>query len=336
MPPPPQTSLESPPDTPDVTSATERTDANRSPREPGTTRPKPAPPGPVRPARDIDIATPPRRGRIASALVEAWKRSVRRVLRPALVPLEDAIAGAGGWHAWRGGLDGSLTSSIGDVHIERRLRDELAYWVRAVRVPGAHEAIDPAYGDFHAVFARWQNDRCKELADWLHVPDVTAWQLETAVLEIGGGPHPLVAQGRWRLAAAVDPLNDGYASCELFPPSPLGFTPIAASGEQIPVTSASFDVVVCDNCLDHVADPGRVVAEIARVLKPGGHAWILVDLRTSIDDMHPHAFTPDLLGAMLTSQGLDTVRERVGEHASHPLAYGEVRVLARKRSDRPR
>ncbi len=257
------------------------------------------------------------------------------MLRPALVPLEDAIAGAGGWHAWRGGLDGSLTSAIGDVHIERRLRDELAYWVKAVRVPGAHEAIDPTFGDFHDVFARWQTDRCKELAAWLEVPDVAAWQLKTAALEIGGGPHPMVAQGRWRFAAAVDPLNDGYAACDLFPPGPLGFTSIAASGEQMPVTSASFDVVVCDNCLDHVADPGRVVAEIARVLAPGGHAWILVDLRTTIDDMHPHAFTPELLAAMLTSQGLDVVRERIGEHASHPLAHGEVRVLARKHHDRP-
>ena len=47
------------------------------------------------------------------------------------------------------------------------------------------------------------------------------------------------------------------------------------------------------------------------------------------------AFTPELLAAMLTSQGLDIVRDRIGQHASHPLAYGEIRVLARKRTDRP-
>ncbi|MFI4915662.1 MAG: class I SAM-dependent methyltransferase [Phycisphaerales bacterium JB060] len=323
--PPPPTSTASPP---------ARTTDNGAP---GATHDTPAhaPAGPVRPPAPITIARARQRGRIGEGLVSVWKRTIRRLLRPALTPLEDAIAGAGGWHAWRGGLDGSLTSAIGDVHIERRLRDELAYWVRAVNVPGAHEAIDPAYGDFHDVFARWQTDRCKELADWMGVPDVATWQLETAVLEIGGGPHPMVAQGRWALAAAVDPLNDGYASCDLFPPGPLGFTPIAASGEQIPVTGASFDIVVCDNCLDHVADPGRVVAEIARVLKPGGHAWILVDLRSTVDDMHPHAFTPELLAAMLTSQGLEITKERVGTHASHPLAHGEVRVLARKREDRP-
>ncbi|MFI4883457.1 MAG: methyltransferase domain-containing protein [Phycisphaerales bacterium JB064] len=305
-----------------------------SPKAPTPSADRPSPPGPVRAPKPVTISKPKKRGPLLANAVNLWKLAVRRAIRPALVPLEDAIAGAGGWHAWRGGLDGSLTSAIGDVHLERRLRDELAYWVRAVHVPGAHEAIDPAYGDFHAVFARWQVDRCKELAQWLGQPDVRTWQSETAVLEIGGGPHPMVAQGRWRFAAAVDPLNDGYAACGLFPQGPtsdtLSFTPITAPGEQLPVTGSTFDLVVCDNCLDHVADPGRVVAEIARVLKPGGHAWILVDLRTTVDDMHPHAFTPELLRAMLTAQGLDIVRERIGEHASHPLAYGEVRVLARK------
>lgn len=304
-------------------------------RDTNPRRDQPAPPGPVRPAEPIEYRPPAERNRVSNAAFEFFKKAVRRAIRPALAPIEDAIAGAGGWHAWRGGLDGSLTSAIGDAHLERRLRDELAYWVRAVRVPGAHEAIDPSYGDFHTVFARWQVDRCKELAHWLGIDGVDMWQAATAALEIGGGPHPMVAQGHWRFAAAVDPLNDGYAACDLFPPPPLTFTPIAAPGEQLPLTSATFDLVVCDNCLDHVADPGRVVAEIARVLKPGGHAWILVDLRSTVDDMHPHAFTPELLVAMLTSQGLDVVKERIGNHASHPLAYGEVRVLACKREDRP-
>ena len=284
----------------------------------------------MRPARPIAIARPKQRGLIAGRIVNAYKLAVRRLFRPAFTPLEDAIAGAGGWHAWRGGLDGSLTSAIGDVHIERRLRDELAYWVRAVHVPGAHEAIDPSFGDFHEVFARWQADRCAELAQWLGVDSEATWQERTSVLELGGGPHPMVAQGSWCFAAAVDPLNDGYAACGLFPPGPLRFTPITAPGEQVPIAGKSFDLVVCDNCLDHVADPGRVVAEMARVLKPGGHAWVLVDLRDTIDDMHPHAFTGALLRDMLIMHGFEIVRERVGEHASHPLAHGEVRVLARR------
>jgi 2-polyprenyl-6-hydroxyphenyl methylase/3-demethylubiquinone-9 3-methyltransferase len=43
-----------------------------------------------------------------------------------------------------------------------------------------------------------------------------------------------------------------------------------ASGELLPFADASFDVVYCCDVLEHVADLRRVIAESARVLKPGG------------------------------------------------------------------
>lgn len=306
-----------------------RASASIEPR-PDAAHYQPKPPGPVRPAPASKVRRTRQRTRLGDAAFDLGKRAVRRLLRPALAPLEDAIVGAGGWHAWRGGLEGTLSNAIADAHIERRLRDELAYWVRAVHVPGAHEAIDPAFGDFHQVFGQWQRERCAVLTHWLGISDAEAWRSGTAVVEVGGGPHPMVAQGRWRLAVAVDPLSDGYANCGLFPPGPIGFTPVAASGEMLPLTGGTFDLAVCDNCLDHVADPGRVVAELARVLRIGGHAWILVDLRSTVDDMHPHAFTPELLREMLTSKGFHIEREQIERHASHPLAHGEIRLLARK------
>lgn len=253
-------------------------------------------------------------------------------MRPGLAPIEAAIAGAGGWHAWRGGLDGSLVAPLGDAHLERRLRDELAFWERTVRVPGSHPAID---GDFHEAFARWQRGRRDELAAWLNdeiaVADFDDWAASRMLVEIGGGPHPFAALGGWRWAASIDPLSDGYRACNLFPRSPLGFVPIAAPGEVVPLPTAIADVVACDNCLDHVADPGRVVAEIARLLVDGGFAWLLVDLRDEPDDLHPHPFTPERLTRMLVDHAMEIVRERVGGHASNPEATAEMRVLARRR-----
>jgi 2-polyprenyl-6-hydroxyphenyl methylase/3-demethylubiquinone-9 3-methyltransferase len=41
-------------------------------------------------------------------------------------------------------------------------------------------------------------------------------------------------------------------------------------GEELPVEAESFDAVVCCDVLEHVADVARVVAECARVLRPGG------------------------------------------------------------------
>jgi len=42
------------------------------------------------------------------------------------------------------------------------------------------------------------------------------------------------------------------------------------SGEQIPFADQSFDCVFCCDVLEHVRDLPKVIAEISRVLKPGG------------------------------------------------------------------
>ncbi len=41
-------------------------------------------------------------------------------------------------------------------------------------------------------------------------------------------------------------------------------------GEDLPYPDARFDAVVCVDVLEHVTDLGRVLAEVARVLAPGG------------------------------------------------------------------
>lgn len=41
-------------------------------------------------------------------------------------------------------------------------------------------------------------------------------------------------------------------------------------GEDLPYDAAQFDAVVCVDVLEHVADLGLVLAEVTRVLKPGG------------------------------------------------------------------
>lgn len=41
-------------------------------------------------------------------------------------------------------------------------------------------------------------------------------------------------------------------------------------GEALPCPDASVDVVVADNVLEHLDEPERVFAEVARVLRPGG------------------------------------------------------------------
>ncbi|HEY8491941.1 MAG TPA: class I SAM-dependent methyltransferase [Dehalococcoidia bacterium] len=51
---------------------------------------------------------------------------------------------------------------------------------------------------------------------------------------------------------------------------------VVADGAELPFPDASFDHVVCAETLEHVPDPGAVVDEIVRVLKPGGTAGFSV------------------------------------------------------------
>jgi len=44
----------------------------------------------------------------------------------------------------------------------------------------------------------------------------------------------------------------------------------AGRGEDLPFDASSFDIALCCDVLEHVDDVGRVLGEIARVLRPGG------------------------------------------------------------------
>lgn len=64
---------------------------------------------------------------------------------------------------------------------------------------------------------------------------------------------------------------------------------------DLPFADASFDFLICNHVLEHVADDRLAMAEIARVLKPGGWAILMcpVDARreTTLED--PTAVTPE-------------------------------------------
>jgi SAM-dependent methyltransferase len=54
---------------------------------------------------------------------------------------------------------------------------------------------------------------------------------------------------------------------------------INAAGENLPYPSGSFDLILSHEVLEHVADDRLAVAEMVRVLKPGGRAVIFVPNR---------------------------------------------------------
>ena len=53
-------------------------------------------------------------------------------------------------------------------------------------------------------------------------------------------------------------------------PSPYCKVDAFADGMHLPFQDATFDTVLCNQVLEHVCEPHRLISEIERVLKPGG------------------------------------------------------------------
>ena len=107
---------------------------------------------------------------------------------------------------------------------------------------------------------------------------------------------------------------------------------------RLPVGDGQVDLVVCALALTHVRDLGPVVAEFARVLRPGGHLVI--------SDVHPEAVArgsvPPLRGPDGRPGRVESYRHLVGDYLRAALAAGlqlrgcqEPRLPARERPPAP-
>jgi len=125
------------------------------------------------------------------------------------------------------------------------------------------------------------------------------WTYDESILEIGGGATPLITHTKFKNQFLVDPLMDFYI--ETFPsvfPSSAEYE--KSKGEVLPYKDNSFDMLVSRNVLDHVDDVNQCLDEMKRVLKPGGLAYIgmnvfagpLLIYKTIFKDPeHPYTFS---------------------------------------------
>lgn len=113
------------------------------------------------------------------------------------------------------------------------------------------------------------------------------------IVDIGCGPRGSL---EWADMAAervgVDSLANEYRK--------LGadrhkMTYVDAGAESLPFADAHFDVACSFNSLDHVDDLGRAVAEIKRIVKPGGLFLLITEVNHAATPTEPQSFSFDIV-----------------------------------------
>jgi SAM-dependent methyltransferase len=114
--------------------------------------------------------------------------------------------------------------------------------------PGAERRDPPLGSPTYAVRA--------PLAAWLR--DEAGRARGARVLDVGCGPKPYFP--------FFEPYVAEYVGVDVDNPA----AELAGAVENLPVADGTFDVVLCTQVLEHALDPARAVAELRRVVAPGG------------------------------------------------------------------
>ncbi|PYS98733.1 MAG: hypothetical protein DMF65_10010 [Acidobacteria bacterium] len=189
-----------------------------------------------------------------------------------------------------------LTETARAARARRALERQLAYQrAKALRAAG--------HADEYVAAMRARSARVRA-----RLEEFRAIAGDARVLEVGSGSHGLVFYFGTTRGAGVDPLACDYAA--LFPAWQSRARTIAARGERLPFADRAFDVVLCDNVVDHAEGPAEIVREMARVLAPGGLLYFTVNFH------HPVYSMAARLHAAWNAAGL---RFEIGPFADHTV-----------------
>lgn len=140
------------------------------------------------------------------------------------------------------------------------------------------------------------------------------------ILEVGAGSRGVIFY--WdtsALCVGVDPLAVEYAGlCSVWQ---RRIRTCAAAGEALPFSSAAFDLVICDNVIDHAEDPAAIVVELGRVLKPGGVLYFSVNVH------HPVYQAASWLHAGWNALGIAFAIGPFADHTVHLTPEAARRIV---------
>lgn len=98
---------------------------------------------------------------------------------------------------------------------------------------------------------------------------------------------------------------------------------VSGTATEIPFRSQCFDVVLCTQVMEHLAEPGVALCECARVLRPGGH--LVLSAPQQVDSLHEEPY--DFF--RYTRYGLQHLCSKAGLQVEQTVQLGGViRLLA--------
>ena len=231
---------------------------------------------------DVHISLPPALRRVLDLLIDA--------------PADPDVS--------KGYLDLLGTGSADDEAVPKNTGPIQAAWAS----PIGSMLYDNAQALSRRLISAWQHP-----VDWLNIPS------GGTALDVGSGPGNVTsslarAAGPDGLAIGVDisePMLTRAVRNEAGPQ--VGF--IRADAQRLPLRDNTVDAVVSLTVLQLIPHPAAALAEMARVLRPGGRLAIMVPtagraarLWQMLPNVGAHAFTDDEIGDILEDNGFASVR----------------------------
>jgi SAM-dependent methyltransferase len=133
------------------------------------------------------------------------------------------------------------------------------------------------------------------------------------VLDVGGG----------RRAKYLDQLPSGIDLLSVNIDPGIQPTHVVQPGERLPFADGTFDTVICFNTLEHIYDSPAVLADIFRVLIPGGKVHVTVPFMFRI-----HGHPDDYLRATPSWWRETFARAGFAGLEFHPLVWGRASTAA--------